>query len=103
MLICVIEFGTVPGMEQRNRELVTELLVEAAKIDGFISKETFNSRDNPGKVVTLSYWRDAEALRLWMRDAEHRRAIPLGKKELFTHYVIQIAEVLSDKSWARPA
>lgn len=103
MLICVIEFGTVPGMEQRNRDLVTELLVEAGKLDGFISKESFTSRDNPGKVVTLSYWRDADALRAWMHNAEHRKAIPLGRKELFTHYVIQIAEVVNDKSWTRPA
>ena len=102
MLICVIEFGTVPGMEERNRALVTELLVDAARIDGFLSKETFTSRDNPGKVVTLSYWRDADALRAWMRDPAHRAAIPLGRKELFTHYTIQLAEVVTDKVWARP-
>ena len=101
MLICVIEFGTVPGMEERNRALVAELLVDAARIDGFLSKETFLSRDNPGKVVTLSYWRDAEALRTWMADPAHRRAIPLGRQALFTHYTIQLAEVVSDKVMAQ--
>lgn len=103
MLICVIEFGTVPGMEERNRALVTELLVDAATIDGFLSKETFVSRDNPGKVVTLSYWRDAAALDAWMRHPVHRKAIPLGRKELFTHYRIQLADVVTDKAWTRPA
>lgn len=103
MMICLIEFATVPGMEERNRALVTELLVDAAKIDGFLSKETFLSRDTPGKVVTLSYWKDAESLKTWMQDPEHRKAIPLGRKELFTHYNIHVAEVVTDKRWARPA
>ena len=62
MLMCVIEFGTLPGMDERNRALVAELMVEARKNDGFISKEAFTSRDNPGKVITISYWRDEEAL-----------------------------------------
>ena len=102
MLICIIEFKVIPGMEQRNREMVTELLVAAAKIDGFVSKETFLSRDNEGKVISLSYWRDADALRGWMRDAEHRRSIPVGMNELFQSYTIQIAELVREKTWTKP-
>jgi len=102
MLICFIEFGVIPGMEQRNREMVAELLAEASKIDGFISKETFLSRDTEGKVVSLSYWRDEDALRAWMRNAEHRRAIPIGKSEIYARYSIQIAEVVREKNWTRP-
>ena len=102
MLVCIIEFGTMPGMEARNRALVTELLVHARTIEGFISKESFTSRDDPGKVITLSYWRDADALRAWMRNREHVKTIPLGKNELFSHYTIQIAEIVSDKNWRRP-
>lgn len=102
MLVCLIEFGTAPGKEEQNRALVKELLVEARTIDGFISKESFTSRDTPGKVITLSYWKDADSLRAWMRNAEHRKAIPLGKKELFTHYTIQIAEITSDRTWMKP-
>ncbi|VTU20774.1 antibiotic biosynthesis monooxygenase family protein [Variovorax sp. RA8] len=101
MLICIIEFKVLPGMEQRNREMVAQLLVAAAKIDGFVSKESFLSRDNEGKLISLSYWRDAEALRAWMRDADHRRAIPIGKNELFQSYTIQIAELVREKVWTR--
>ena len=103
MLMCVIEFGTLPGMDERNRALVAELMVEARKNDGFISKEAFTSRDNPGKVITISYWRDAEALRAWMRDPAHRRTIPLGRSELFSHYTIQIAEIKREKKWQKGA
>ena len=101
MLMCVIEFGTLPGMDERNRALVAELMVEARKNDGFISKEAFTSRDNPGKVITISYWRDEEALRAWMRDPAHRRTIPLGRSELFSHYTIQIAEIKREKKWQK--
>ena len=101
MLICIIEFKVLPGMEQRNREMVAEMLVAAAKIDGFVSKESFLSRDNEGKLISLSYWRDAEALRAWMCDPEHRRSIPIGKNELFQSYTIQIAELVREKVWTR--
>lgn len=102
MLACLIEFGVVPGKEEQNQALVKDLLVEAGTIDGFISKESFTSRDTPGKVITLSYWKDADSLRAWMRNAEHRKAIPLGKKELFTHYTIQIADITSERTWIKP-
>jgi heme-degrading monooxygenase HmoA len=102
MLVCLIEFGTLPGMAERNKELVTNLLVHAREHDGFISKETFTSRDNPDKVVTMSYWRDAESLRLWMRHEEHLKTIPIGRNELFSHYSIQVAEVVTNKNWRKP-
>jgi heme-degrading monooxygenase HmoA len=101
MLACIIEFGTVPGKEDRRRELVAEMLIEAATIEGFISKETFKSLDTD-RVITLSYWDDAEALKRWMRNAQHRIAIPEGKNELFSHYTIQLADVTSEKTWTKP-
>ncbi len=99
MMICVIEFGTAPGMEDRRRQLVAEMILEAQTVEDFISKETFSSFDKPGKVITLSYWKDRESLDRWMRHAEHRRVIPLGRKEVFTHYTIQLADVVSEKVW----
>jgi heme-degrading monooxygenase HmoA len=102
VIACIIEFGTAPGMEDRRKTLVAEMIVEAKTIDGFISKETFSSFDNLGKVITLSYWKDRESLDRWMKNAEHRRVIPMGRKELFTHYTIQLAEVVSEKTWTKP-
>lgn len=37
-----------------------------------------------------------------MRHPEHRKIIPLGKQELYSHYTIQVAEIISDKNWRRP-
>ena len=99
MLVCVIEFGTRPGMEERTRALLAELLVEAAKVDGFVSKESFLSKDQPDKTISISYWRDDAALKTWMANAEHRRAIQVGNRELFSHYTIQIAQIVKEKRW----
>ena len=99
MLVCVIEFGTRPGMEERVAALLAELLVEAGKIDGFVSKESFVSKNRPDKTISLSYWRDDAALDAWMANAAHRRAIKTGNEELFSHYTIQIARVVREKSW----
>lgn len=103
MLICIIEFETLPGMDERRRELLVEMMAEAETIDGFLSKETFKSIDGTDKVVTLSYWRDAESLRNWMRHAGHRRAIVEGNQKLFSRYTIQLAEITSDKIWKKDA
>ena len=100
MIVCIIEFGVRVGLETQHQRIVSELLDEVAKIDGFISKETFDSRNVPGKIITISYWRDELSLQRWMTNAVHRRAIPIGKRELFTHYTIQIAEVKRDNQWA---
>ncbi len=100
MLACIIEFGAKAGVEAEHQALLKELLAEVASLDGFISKETFESRNTPGKVITISYWRDEDSLRAWMRNASHVRAIPIGKKRLFTHYSIQIADIRRASDWS---
>ena len=99
MLVCMIEFGTRLGMEERTRALLAELLVEAGKVDGFVSKESFLSKESPGKTVSISFWRDDAALETWMSNVEHRRAIQIGNRELFSHYTIQIAQIVREKRW----
>jgi heme-degrading monooxygenase HmoA len=62
-------------------------------MDGFISVERFESRTEPGKLLSLSFWRDSEALAAWYREAEHRTAMAAGKNEIFADYRITVAEV----------
>jgi heme-degrading monooxygenase HmoA len=102
MLACIIEFGVKPGVETEHRALLAALLEEVATVQGFVSKETFESRNTPGKVITISYWRDEAALRTWMRNAAHLRAIAVGNQRLFTHYTIQIADVRRESEWVAP-
>jgi heme-degrading monooxygenase HmoA len=54
------------------------------KIDGFISIERFQSLSQPGKILSLSYWRDEEAVKQWRNLEEHR------------NYRLRVAHVLRD-------
>ena len=102
MIACIIEFGVKDGRDDDRRRLLTELMTEIATLPGFISKETFDDVDRPGRRITISWWTDADALRGWMRNAPHRRAMELGKREIFSHYNIKIATVERETDWTAP-
>lgn len=99
MIACIIEFGIKPGKEEKRDNLLEVLIPEAKTLDGFISKETFESHDNPGKIITISYWKDETALEEWMENAKHRAAIDAGKGEILSEYDIRIAEVQRSYEW----
>lgn len=102
MIMCVIEFGVKPGMDDMRKQLLAEMFAELTTFDGFLRKETFDDCDKPGRRITISYWRDDEALGRWMRNREHLRSIGLGRREVLTHYEIQIAEIKRENKWEAP-
>jgi heme-degrading monooxygenase HmoA len=103
VIACIIEFGVKEGRDDDRKRLLTELFVEIKTIPGFLSKETFDDVDRPGRRITISYWADTDALRAWMRNAAHVRAIGLGKREIFSHYNIKIAAIERETDWTAPA
>jgi heme-degrading monooxygenase HmoA len=64
--------------------------------DGFISIERFQSLTEEGKLLSLSFWRDEEAIRSWREQLEHREAQRRGREELFDDYRIRVARVERD-------
>lgn len=103
MLVCIIEFGVREGSEEQRASLLAGLMKVIVEMDGFISKETFSSRDNPGKLITLSYWRDEASLAAWVADRQHVKAVSIGKRSVFSHYNIEISEVSRTIKWEAPA
>jgi heme-degrading monooxygenase HmoA len=103
VIACIIEFGVKEGRDDDRKRLLAELFVELDKLPGFLSKETFDDVDRPGRRITISYWTDADALRGWMLNAAHIRAIGLGKREVFSHYNIKIATIERETDWTAPA
>ena len=93
-MIAVI-FEVVPYMGERHRylDLAGELRAELEKIDGFISIERFESLSEPGKVLSLSFWRDEEAVRQWRALEPHRDAQRAGRQEVFANYRLRVAAV----------
>ncbi|OKH87399.1 antibiotic biosynthesis monooxygenase [Thalassospira sp. TSL5-1] len=66
------------------------------EIDGFISIERFESITTPGKILSLSFWRDEEAVKAWRTLEEHRAAQSQGRARIFRDYRLRVADVLRD-------
>lgn len=79
-------------------EIATELREFLENRDGFISIERFQSLTEEGKLLSLSYWRDEEAIAAWRRLITHRSAQRKGRDLLFESYRIRVAEVIRDYS-----
>ena len=96
MIAVIFEVEMKAGRAQEYFDLATKLRPKLEKIDGFISVERFESLINKGKYVSLSFWRDEDAVKTWKAHAEHKSAQQRGKNEIFSDYRIRVAEVLRD-------
>ena len=97
MTIAVIfEFIPAPGGKQEYLDLAAGLKAEVEKFDGFISIERFESISAPGHFVSLSFWRDEEAVRRWRNVQKHRQAQAKGRGGVFSSYRLRVANVLRD-------
>ncbi len=101
-MILVI-FEVFPGPERAGRyfDIAAELRPELEQIDGFISVERFQSLTTENKYLSLSAWRDREAVEAWYRSRNHRAAQREGRRSVFTDYRIRVAEVFRDYDMAR--
>jgi heme-degrading monooxygenase HmoA len=96
-MIAVI-FEVVPYMGERHRylDLAGALRTELEQIDGFISIERFESLTMRGKILSLSFWRDEQAVRTWRAHEAHREAQREGRARVFADYRLRIGHVLRD-------
>ncbi len=96
-MIAVI-FEVWPHPDHRNDyfDLAAALKPQLEKIDGFISVERFESLTDKGKVLSLSFWRDEDAVARWRNVAEHRVAQAKGRGGIFSDYRLRIASVVRD-------
>jgi heme-degrading monooxygenase HmoA len=96
MMAVIFEFWPAAGRRDDYLRLAASLRSEVEKIDGFISVERFESLYEEGKLLSLQFWRDDEAIGRWRAHLEHRRVQTLGRTEMFTDYRLRIAEVVRD-------
>ena len=96
-MIAVI-FEVVPrdGHADAYFALAAGLRQQLEAIDGFISVERFQSLTQPGKVLSLSFWRDEAALRRARELEAHRSAQQAGREQHFADYRLRVAQVLRD-------
>jgi heme-degrading monooxygenase HmoA len=93
MYAVIFEVEPRPGQEQDYLALAAELKGEVEKIDGFISVERFQSLAKQDRLVSISFWRDADAVRRWREHARHHMVQLQGRGAIFADYRITVAEV----------
>jgi heme-degrading monooxygenase HmoA len=96
MIAVIFEVWPAEGRANEYFELAAALRAELERMDGFISIERFQSLTAPGKYLSVSFWRDEDALRNWRNLENHRRAQAQGRGGIFADYRLRVASVLRD-------
>ncbi|CDX22211.1 Antibiotic biosynthesis monooxygenase [Mesorhizobium sp. ORS 3359] len=96
MIAVIFEVEPAEGKRDAYLGIAAELRPLLESIDGFISVERFQSLTDPKRVLSLSFWRDEEAVKAWRNTEEHRQAQQAGRGGIFAGYRLRIAQVLRD-------
>ncbi|ACP24347.1 hypothetical protein NGR_c05510 [Sinorhizobium fredii NGR234] len=96
MIAVIFEVLPSEGERATYLGLAADLRPLLDRIDGFISIERFQSLADPNKLLSLSFWRDEEAVKAWRNGAEHRAAQGAGRNGVFADYRLRIAAVVRD-------
>jgi len=96
MIAVIFEVMPHPDRKAEYLDIAAEMKPMVDEVDGFISVERFQSLTNPDKLLSLSFFRDEEAVQNWRKLAAHRRAQAKGRGGIFTDYHLRIAHVIRD-------
>lgn len=96
MIAVIFEVEPREGKLDPYLDMAAALKPELEQIDGFISVERFKSLTTEGKYLSVSFWRDEDALVAWRNHSHHRRAQHSGRHEMFADYRLRVASVLRD-------
>jgi heme-degrading monooxygenase HmoA len=96
MIAVVFEVWPASGRKDDYLAIAVTLRAELETIDGFISVERFQSLTDPGKLLSLSFWRDEDAVQRWRNTAHHRESQAAGRGGVFADYRLRIASVVRD-------
>ncbi|WFE75833.1 antibiotic biosynthesis monooxygenase [Roseinatronobacter sp. S2] len=96
MIAVIFEAEPAAGKQAEYLALAADLRPPLDEIDGFISIERFESLTTPGKVLSLSFWRDEAAIAQWRNMNAHREVQAAGRSRVFSDYRLRIAVVQRD-------
>lgn len=100
MIAVIFEVWPASGLKEDYLAIAAKLRPELEKMDGFISVERFQSLTDPTKLLSLSFWRDEDAVRNWRNQEDHRRSQAAGRGGVFAAYRLRIAAVVRDYGMA---
>ena len=96
MMAVIFEVWPAEGQRDTYLQMAAVLREDLLKMDGFVSIDRFESLYEPGKMLSLSFWRDEASLAAWRALDAHRRAQRAGRSDVFGDYRLRIASVVRD-------
>jgi len=96
MIAVIFELEPKASEKECYFSIAAELKSLVEKSEGLISLERFQSLSNPEKYLSLSFWRDEDAVKAWRNNIEHRAAQARGRSEIFQNYRLRVASVIRD-------
>jgi heme-degrading monooxygenase HmoA len=96
MIAVIFEVWPAAGQQPRYLDLAAALRPELEALDGFVSIERFESLSEPGKMLSLSFFRDEAAVAAWRNRPAHRATQAQGRGGVFAGYRLRVAHVLRD-------
>lgn len=96
MIAVIFEAWPADGAGERYLDLAAALRPELDDVDGFLSIERYASLAEPGKLLSLSFWRDEAAVAAWRNRPAHRATQHQGRQGVFADYRLRVATVLRD-------
>ncbi|MEM5473617.1 antibiotic biosynthesis monooxygenase [Hoeflea sp. AS60] len=96
MIAVIFEVEPADGRRTEYLEIAAFMRPMLEEVDGFISVERFESLTTPGKLLSLSFFRDEEAVMRWRTMNAHRNAQSRGRAGVFADYRLRVAHVLRD-------
>jgi len=107
MIAVIFEVYPQEGRRDEYLDIAAALRPELERMDGFVSIERFESLTTPGKILSLSFWRDEASVQRWRQLDPHRNAQARGRAGIFSDYRLRVAAIirdygLSDRAQAPP-
>ena len=96
MIAVIFEVWPADGRKDDYLGIAASLRADLDKVDGFISIERFQSLSDPSKLLSLSMWRDEDAVRRWRNHQPHREGQAAGRGGILSDYRLRVAQVIRD-------
>jgi heme-degrading monooxygenase HmoA len=102
MFAVIFEVEPWPERWEEYLRYAALLRPELERIEGFRENRRFRSRRHPGRLLSLSLWRDEKAVVRWRSHGGHHAIQAKGRAELFRDYHLRVGEVTAENGVALP-
>ena len=96
MIAVIFKVWPAQGRKDDYLGIAATLRADLDRIDGFISVERFQSLSDSEQLLSLSFWRDEEAVKNWRNHFKHRESQMKGRSGIFADYRLRVAAVMRD-------